>query len=84
MSKENCYDVGDVFTTTFWGVPEVCIIMANDGSEIVFIRLESIRKRKGIKKDFCAAALPIDYFGKIQKTFIHHSQWYYEYKEEKI
>lgn len=77
---ERLWAVGDVFTTTFWGEPEVCIIQLLRGGEVYFVRLESIRMVKTIKDDYCMGVLTQDYFHKIQKTFIHHSQWHSEYR----
>jgi len=77
--KYHNWVIGDVFTTTFWGVCEVCIIRNISEKYIRFNRLESMRSFKTIKKDFCAAELEIELFLKINKTFIHHSEWYHEY-----
>jgi len=71
---------GDVFTTTFWGSPEVCIIQRISSEYTFFVRLESIRKFETIKKDYCGAGLENNLFKRIQKTFIHHSTWYSDYK----
>jgi len=72
--------VGDVFITGFWGVKEVCIISNVDYSSVYFIRLESVRNRKKVAKDLCLAELDTKLFNRIDKTFLHHSEWYYEYE----
>ena len=73
---------GDVFTTTFWGIPEVCIIKNIFDGDVYFIRLESIRNKETLKKDWCLAGLQLEYFKKINKTFLHHSDWYIEYRSK--
>ena len=73
--------VGDVFTTRFWGVSEVCLIRRIANGYIVFTRLESIRSRDTIKKDYCAAEMEVELFLKIGKTFLHHSEWHIEYRD---
>lgn len=80
QDKEKKWVVGDVFTTTFWGVLEVCLVRTISEKYIRFNRLEAIRERKGIKKDYCGAEMEIDLFLKINRTFMHHSEWYNEYK----
>lgn len=74
--------VGDVFTTRFWGTCEVCLIRRIANGYITFTRLESIRSRDTIKKDYCAAEMEVELFLKIEKTFLHHSKWHIEYTEE--
>ena len=73
--------VGDVFTTRFWGVCEVCLIRRIANGCVMFIRLESIRGRETIKKDYCGAELYVEEFLKIGKTFLHHSEWHFEYRD---
>lgn len=74
------WEVGDVFSTKFWGESEVCIIISINKEYTFFFRCESIRSYETIKKDYCGASLEKYLFDRIQKTFIHHSQWYYEYR----
>ena len=78
--KHHNWIVGDVFITRFWGVAEVCLIRSISDKYIRFNRLEAIRDRKGIKKDYCGAEMEIELFLKINKTFLHHSEWYHEYE----
>ena len=73
--------VGDVFTTRFWGNCEVCLIRRISGGYISFVRLEAIRDRDTIKKDYCAAKMRVELFVKINKTFLHHSEWHIDYNE---
>lgn len=73
--------VGDVFTTRFFGVSEVCLIRRITNGYIVFTRLEAIRGRDTIKKDYCAAEMEVELFLKIGKTFLHHSEWHIEYRD---
>jgi hypothetical protein len=84
MTKERTWIQGDVFTTTFWGRPEVCLITNTEEGQIFFIRLESIRGLSTIKKDYCAARMEIKLFSKMQKTFIHHSEWHYQWRSDAI
>lgn len=79
--SERTWIVGDVFITNFWSVPEVCLIKSIGNGEVSFIRLESIRNSKTLKKDFCSAGVEIELFLKIWKTFIHHSEWYAKYAQ---
>lgn len=79
--KNHTWIVGDVFITRFWGVAEVCLIRNISDKYIRFNRLEAIRDLKGIKKDYCGAEMEIELFLKINKTFLHHSEWHYEYKD---
>lgn len=78
--KNHTWIVGDVFITRFWGVAEVCLIRNISDKYIRFNRLEAIRDRKGIKKDYCGAEMEIELFLKINRTFLHHSEWYLEYE----
>lgn len=78
--KHHNWIVGDVFITRFWGVAEVCLIRSISDKYIRFNRLEAIRDRKGIKKDYCGAEMEIELFLKINRTFLHHSEWYLEYE----
>jgi hypothetical protein len=70
--------VRDVFITRFWGEPEVCMISNISNGYVTFIRVESIREHKTLKKDFCGAQVEVELFLKINKDFIHHSRWYPE------
>lgn len=72
--------VGDVFVTNFWSTEEVCIIRIITDEHVQFNRLESIRGIKHVARDFCSATMELELFAKIKKRFIHHSDWYYEYK----
>lgn len=78
--KHHNWIVGDVFITRFWGVAEVCLIRSISDKYIRFNRLEAIRDRKGIKKDYCGAEMEIELFLKINRMFLHHSEWYLEYE----
>lgn len=86
MTKEatdkRTWIVGDVFTTSFWGNYEVCLIRRINEGYILFVRLESIRDRNTVKKDYCAAEMEVELFLKINKTFLHHSEWHFEYETE--
>lgn len=73
--------IGDVFLTTFWGGSEVCIIRNFNYGSVYFVRFESIRDHKTCKKDYCKSGVQIELFNKINKTFLHHSQWHSEYKK---
>lgn len=79
-SVGHIWEVGDVFTTTFWGDEEVCITNKFTEGYIYFIRLESIRNFKTVKKDICGACLDLDLFKRIKKKFLYKSQWYSEYR----
>ena len=79
--KNHTWIVGDVFITRFWGVSEVCLIRSITDKYIRFNRLEAIRDLKGIVKDYCGAEMEIELFLKINKTFLHHSEWYLEYED---
>lgn len=82
--KGHVWTVGDIFLTRFWGSSEVCLIRSISKGNVYFIRLESIREKATVKKDYCSAEMEIDVFIKIQKEFIHHSEWYADYKTQHL
>lgn len=75
------WEVGDVFITTFWGNAEVCLIRKISEKYVWFVRLESIRDKETVKKDYWGASMLINLFDKVHKKFLHKSQWYYEYQK---
>ncbi len=72
--------IGDVFTTTFWGVTEVCIVRIINNDRVAFLRMEAVRDFETLKKDYCLAGMERNLFNRIKKTFLHHSTWHSEYK----
>lgn len=80
LDKNREWKIGDVFTTVLMGFPEVCIIQKVDQENIWFIRLESVRDYRTFKDDFLLGNLSHKLFEITNKTFIHHSEWYPEYR----
>lgn len=81
LIKHTDWKVGDVFVTNFFSIDEVCIIRKFREGYVIFNRLESIRGLSKVEEDFCSAEIEIELFNKMKKTFIHHSEWYQEYKK---
>jgi hypothetical protein len=42
--------------------------------------MESVRGYETFKKDYCGAGLSKEDFNRMNKTFLHHSEWHLEYK----
>lgn len=80
IEQRKGWEIGDVFTTEFWGATEVCIVSKLTNKHIRFVRLESIRTYETLKKDYCAIEMEWQLFGLINKKFIHKSEWYLEYR----
>lgn len=71
-SNEHPFKENDVFTTSFWGDDEVCIVQEIRDGLVTIIRLEAIKEKRQ-----CRATFTEEEFNLLQKRFLHSSKWYH-------